>query len=124
MATKTISITEEAYERLRTNKMENESFTDVINRITNKRSIMELAGILTNKEADELIEKSAEQPFVAVRSSATTEDLAEASFAGQQETFLNVQGPEELLKNIKKCFASLFTPRATYYRNKKGFQHD
>ena len=54
MATKTISITEEAYERLRTNKMENESFTDVINRITNKRSIMELAGILTNKEADEL----------------------------------------------------------------------
>ena len=54
MATKTISITEDAYERLRTNKMENESFTDVINRITNKRSIMELAGILTNKEADEL----------------------------------------------------------------------
>ena len=77
-----------------------------------------------SKQADELIEKSAEQPFVAVRSSATTEDLAEASFAGQQETFLNVQGPEELLKNIKKCFASLFTPRATYYRNKKGFQHE
>src|SRR3989344_4163740 len=77
-----------------------------------------------SKQADDLIEKSAEQPFVAVRSSATTEDLAEASFAGQQETFLNVRGSEELLKNIKKCFASLFTSRATYYRNKKGFKHE
>jgi len=77
-----------------------------------------------NKKADDLIEKSANQPFVAVRSSATTEDLAEASFAGQQETFLNVRGSDELLKNIKKCFASLFTSRATYYRNKKGFKHE
>lgn len=54
MATKTISITEEAYERLKTRKSEKESFTDVINRITGKSSIMELAGILSNKEADEL----------------------------------------------------------------------
>ena len=77
-----------------------------------------------NKEADELIEKSKELPFVAVRSSATTEDLAEASFAGQQETFLNVRGSEDLLKHIKMCFASLFTSRATYYRNKKGFKHE
>ncbi len=67
--------------------------------------------------------KSSEPIFVAVRSSATTEDLAEASFAGQQETFLNVKGNSELLKNIKKCFASLFTSRATYYRHKKGFEH-
>ena len=67
--------------------------------------------------------KSSEPIFVAVRSSATTEDLADASFAGQQETFLNVKGKSELLINIKKCFASLFTPRATYYRHKKGFEH-
>lgn len=67
--------------------------------------------------------KSSEPIFVAVRSSATTEDLADASFAGQQETFLNVKGKSELLINVKKCFASLFTPRAAYYRHKKGFEH-
>lgn len=67
--------------------------------------------------------KSNEPIFVAVRSSATTEDLAEASFAGQQETFLNVKGNQQLLTYVKKCFASLFTARATYYRNKQGFDH-
>ena len=67
--------------------------------------------------------KTSEPIFVAVRSSATTEDLAGASFAGQQETFLNVKGNTELLTSIKKCFASLFTSRATYYRHKKGFEH-
>lgn len=67
--------------------------------------------------------KSSEPIFVAVRSSATTEDLAEASFAGQQETFLNVKGNSDLLLSVKKCFASLFTSRATYYRYKKGFEH-
>ncbi len=67
--------------------------------------------------------KTSEPIFVAVRSSATTEDLAEASFAGQQETFLNVKGKNELLTSIKKCFASLFTARAVYYRHKKGFEH-
>ena len=54
MATKTISITEEAYERLRMNKAMNESFTDVINRITGRSSIMELAGVLSSKDADKL----------------------------------------------------------------------
>jgi len=67
--------------------------------------------------------KSSEPIFVAVRSSATTEDLADASFAGQQESFLNIKGKTELLTNIKKCFASLFTPRAVYYRHKKGYEH-
>lgn len=66
--------------------------------------------------------KHSEPVFVAVRSSATAEDLAEASFAGQQETFLNVKGKSELITSIKKCFASLFTARATYYRHKKGFE--
>ncbi|MCD6410649.1 phosphoenolpyruvate synthase [bacterium] len=60
---------------------------------------------------------------VAVRSSATAEDLPTASFAGQQETYLNVQGEEELLKAVKKCIASLFTNRAIAYREEKGFGH-
>jgi len=60
---------------------------------------------------------------VAVRSSATAEDLPEASFAGQQETFLNVTGELELLEACRKCFASLFTDRAISYRQEKGFDH-
>ncbi|MGE0010223.1 MAG: pyruvate, water dikinase [Candidatus Babeliales bacterium] len=58
---------------------------------------------------------------VAVRSSATAEDLPEASFAGQQETYLNVHGQDDLLKSVIKCFASLFTDRAIVYRMEKGF---
>ncbi len=60
---------------------------------------------------------------VAVRSSATAEDLPDASFAGQQETYLNVRGEEELLFACKKCIASLFTDRAISYREDKGFEH-
>ncbi len=60
---------------------------------------------------------------VAVRSSATAEDLPTASFAGQLESFLNVKGDEVLLKSIKSCFASLFTDRAISYREDKGFGH-
>jgi pyruvate,water dikinase len=60
---------------------------------------------------------------VAVRSSATAEDLPSASFAGQQETFLNVSGEDELLDTCKRCFASLFTDRAIAYREEKGFDH-
>jgi len=60
---------------------------------------------------------------VAVRSSATAEDLPSASFAGQHETYLNIRGEKELLKAIKKCFASLFTDRAIAYREEKGFAH-
>src|SRR5262245_55905494 len=60
---------------------------------------------------------------VAVRSSATAEDLPGASFAGQQETYLNVQGHAALLDTCKRCFASLFTDRALSYRTDKGFDH-
>jgi pyruvate, water dikinase len=60
---------------------------------------------------------------VAVRSSATAEDLPDASFAGQQETFLNVRGQAHLLEDVKRCFASLFTNRAISYREDKGFNH-
>jgi pyruvate,water dikinase len=61
--------------------------------------------------------------FVAVRSSATAEDLPDASFAGQQETFLNVQA-DDLIERVKECWASLFSQRAIYYRNRQGFPHD
>ncbi|WP_306258539.1 phosphoenolpyruvate synthase [Pararhizobium sp. IMCC21322] len=60
---------------------------------------------------------------VAVRSSATAEDLPDASFAGQQETFLNVRGERALLETCRRCFASLFTDRAITYRQLKGFDH-
>lgn len=60
---------------------------------------------------------------VAVRSSATAEDLPEASFAGQQETFLNIRGEAELLEACRSCFSSLFTDRAISYRQDRGFDH-
>jgi pyruvate,water dikinase len=62
--------------------------------------------------------------FVAVRSSATAEDLPDASFAGQQETYLNVKGENELLEKTVKCWSSLFTPRAIFYRDEKKFAHE
>ncbi len=62
--------------------------------------------------------------FVAVRSSATAEDLPDASFAGQQETYLNVKGEDDLIDKVIKCWSSLFTPRAIFYRNEKGFPHE
>ncbi len=62
-------------------------------------------------------------PSVAVRSSATAEDLPEASFAGQLETFLNIRGDAALLEACKRCFASLFTDRAIVYRQNHGFEH-
>ncbi|MGC8736669.1 MAG: phosphoenolpyruvate synthase [Dissulfurimicrobium sp.] len=71
------------------------------------------------------LEKAYNQPNVdvAVRSSATAEDLPDASFAGQQETYLNIRGPERLIEACHKCFASLFTDRAISYRHDKGFGH-
>jgi pyruvate,water dikinase len=60
---------------------------------------------------------------VAVRSSATAEDLPDASFAGQHETYLNIKGENQLLEAVKKCFASLYTNRAIKYREDKGFKH-
>ena len=61
--------------------------------------------------------------LVAVRSSATAEDLPEASFAGQQRTFLNIQGEDEVVTAIQGCWSSLFEPRAIFYRQQNGFDH-
>lgn len=75
-----------------------------------------------SRGAADILLTSKEPVFVAVRSSATTEDLSTASFAGQQETYTNIKGNQELIHAVKKCFASLYTARAVYYRHKKGFK--
>ena len=64
---------------------------------------------------------SPEEMIVAVRSSATAEDLPDASFAGQQETYLNIKGVDDLIEAVRKCWASLYGARAIYYRSKQGF---
>ncbi len=63
------------------------------------------------------------QSYVAIRSSATAEDLPDASFAGQQETYLNIKGEANVVNHVRKAFASLFTPRAIFYREEKDFDH-
>ena len=89
-----------------------------------------LGATLPLKLADAIVEAydrlsggHSEPVDVAVRSSATAEDLPDASFAGQQETYLNVQGRQMLLETCRRCFASLFTDRAIAYRVEKGFDH-
>jgi pyruvate,water dikinase len=71
----------------------------------------------------ELCKREGEEVFVAVRSSATAEDLPDASFAGQQDTFLNMKGEQTVIDAVKKCWASLYGARAIYYRVKQGFDH-
>ncbi|MDD3421788.1 MAG: phosphoenolpyruvate synthase, partial [Methanocellales archaeon] len=73
---------------------------------------------------DKLCERESETVFVAVRSSATAEDLPNASFAGQQETFLNIRGGKAVLEAVKKCWVSLYGARAIFYRAKQGFEHE
>ncbi|OQX51414.1 phosphoenolpyruvate synthase [candidate division CPR3 bacterium 4484_211] len=75
------------------------------------------------KEITQAYKKLGARTKVAVRSSATAEDLPEASFAGQQETFLNISGPNQVAEAVKKCWASLFTARSIYYREQKKFDH-
>jgi pyruvate,water dikinase len=77
-----------------------------------------------SKAYGELAKRSGKEDLdVAVRSSATAEDLPDASFAGQQESFLNIRGEEALLAACRQCYASLFTDRAISYRKAKGFDH-
>lgn len=84
------------------------------------KSLFEKAG----KQALDIIKAGRDLPYVAVRSSATAEDLPEASFAGQQETFLNIRGNNHLIEAVKHCWASLYTARAIYYRVKNNFPHE
>jgi len=75
------------------------------------------------KTYKELCEMSGKEVYVAVRSSATAEDLPTASFAGQQATFLNIRGADNVVDTVKKCWASLFEPRAIFYRVQNNFEH-
>jgi pyruvate,water dikinase len=76
-----------------------------------------------NEEITRFLSRLGEKNAYAVRSSATAEDLPTASFAGQQDTYLNIIGREAILKHISKCWASLFTVRAVIYRLQNGFDH-
>ncbi len=73
---------------------------------------------------EEACRREGKEVFVAVRSSATAEDLPDASFAGQQETYLNMRGTDEVFNAVRKCWASLYGARAIFYRVEKGFEHD
>ena len=83
----------------------------------------EIAADIREAYADLSRDYDAEEVDVAVRSSATAEDLPEASFAGQQETYLNIRGADDVLEACRKCYASLFTDRAISYRANHGFNH-
>ncbi|HEV8574612.1 MAG TPA: PEP/pyruvate-binding domain-containing protein [Dehalococcoidia bacterium] len=78
---------------------------------------------MPDEAASEIVERYRRMGLgaVAVRSSGTAEDLTEASFAGQQETYLNVEGEADVVRAVQKCWASLFEPRAVYYRAANGF---
>ena len=96
---------------------------EIRNKINNGEFYPKLEEEILNayKEFSDAI--NVKNPEVAVRSSATAEDLPDASFAGQQDTYLHIRGEEELLNHIRKCFASLWTSRAIYYREKQKFNH-
>ena len=114
----------EALDDLRNEKIPLEKAGQKIRRLFGKAEFPGETRAAIEQAYDELAEKQkGGEVTVAVRSSATAEDLPDASFAGQQETFLNVNGAEELLEACRKCYASLFTDRAISYREEKGFNH-
>jgi pyruvate,water dikinase len=89
------------------------------------RKVIETTAVpkILDDEVTEYLQQLGERNAYAVRSSATAEDLPTASFAGQQDTYLNIIGKESILKHISKCWASLFTDRAVTYRIQNGFDH-
>ncbi|HHH35432.1 MAG TPA: phosphoenolpyruvate synthase [Gammaproteobacteria bacterium] len=103
--------------------------SDLAARAARAREIVYGAGLPADLRGEilaayqDLVEEYGPELSVAVRSSATAEDLPTASFAGQQETYLNVRGGEALLDACRRCFASLFTDRAIHYRIDQGFDH-
>ena len=83
----------------------------------------ELEKVIVDAYHELAAREKVKNPFVAIRSSATAEDLPDASFAGQQETYLNISGASQVVEKVRECFASLFTDRAIFYRVQKGFDH-
>ncbi|HJJ53216.1 MAG TPA: phosphoenolpyruvate synthase, partial [Methanocorpusculum sp.] len=128
-------VTAQAFRRfLQLTKIEEPLFTilekldvddnDALNATGEKVRAMVLAAKMPTKIKTEILEsykKMGNTTVVAVRSSATAEDLPDASFAGQQDTYLNILGEKDLLEAVQKCWASLYTARAIYYRSKNGF---
>ena len=110
-------------------ELQNTNFDDLIN--IDKISF-NIRKLITSKFIDENLEneinialnKIGEEKFYAVRSSATAEDLENMSFAGQQDTYLNIQGINSIKENIKKCWASLYTQRAVIYRKKNNIKEE
>ncbi|MGL4669418.1 MAG: phosphoenolpyruvate synthase [Methanobacteriaceae archaeon] len=89
-----------------------------------KTEIPEDIQVLITEAYNSLCQKvGQDEVYVAIRSSATAEDLPEASFAGQQDTFLNVKGTDEVIEYVRKCWASLFEARAIFYREENNFDH-
>ncbi|MCF7861017.1 phosphoenolpyruvate synthase [Candidatus Woesearchaeota archaeon] len=109
---------------LNTGDMDNlaERGNKVRNLIRNLEFPPELSQVII-EAYDHMCKQYGENTDVAVRSSATAEDLPDASFAGQQETYLNIHGADEVIDACKRCIASLFTNRAISYRTDKGFDH-
>ena len=130
-------VTTEAYKKITENNQELNSLLDELTRLKaeERENISEISAkirmaierIPISKDiAEEIagyLTKFGEKDAFAVRSSATAEDLPTASFAGQQDTYLNIIGKEAILKHISKCWASLFTDRAVIYRIQNGFDH-
>lgn len=130
-------ITTEAYRQIVGNSEKFDSLLDELNilKADNRKAIGEVSArirklieeIAIPKNIDNEIalqlEQSDESNAYAVRSSATAEDLPTASFAGQQDTYLNIIGKKDILKCISRCWASLFTDRAVIYRLQNGFDH-
>src|SRR3990167_4406522 len=106
---------------------------DIENSKALQKAAENIKDLINSKPMPEEIQKSIKDSYhflsgntdkyVAVRSSATAEDLPEASFAGQQETFLNISGWKDVIEATQKCWASLFGARAIYYRERQGFDH-
>src|SRR5437660_3387416 len=130
-------VTTEAYKKVTENNQDLNSLLDELTRLKaeERENISEISPkirmvierIPISKDiAEEIVgylTKFGEKDAFAVRSSATAEDLPTASFAGQQDTYLNIIGKEAILKHISKCWASLFTERAVIYRLQNGFDH-
>ncbi|HJJ46716.1 MAG TPA: phosphoenolpyruvate synthase [Methanocorpusculum sp.] len=97
-----------------------------LNATSDKAKVMVETAIMPDVIKKEILKaykkmEKGNKTFVAVRSSATAEDLPEASFAGQQDTYLNIVGDEDVIDAVQRCWASLYTARAIYYRSKNGF---
>jgi pyruvate, water dikinase len=116
-------ISNKVKEAILNSKMPERIRDDIIEAYENLNVNKDLLDTVSGTPLDLLTSTAKESPKVAVRSSATAEDLPEASFAGQQETFLNVKGSMNVVQAVQKCWASLYTSRAIYYRIKNNFDH-